>query len=49
MNVQNLYYALDMSTFKWDDYNFTIKNVIEINDNNLLFLLSKNLLLNQNH
>ena len=37
MNVQNLYYALDMSTFKWDDYDFTIKNVIEINDNNLLF------------
>ncbi len=37
MNVQNLFYALDMSTFKWDDFGFSTKNVIEIIDNNLLF------------
>ena len=49
MNVLNLFYALDMSTFKWDEVCFSVKNVIEINDNNFYFLLRKILLLNQIH
>ena len=40
MNVLNLFYALDMSTFKWDE--LCVKNVIEINDNNFLFFAENN-------
>ena len=46
MNVKNLFYAVDMSTFKWDDSDFTIKNVIEINDNNFLFFAEQEFIVN---
>ena len=42
MNVQNLFYALDMSTFIWYDLNLSVKNVIEITDNNFLFFAEHN-------